>query len=204
MADGGVLLGAQMIAKGLDFPDVTLAGVLIADTMLKLPDFRAPERTFQLIEQVAGRAGRAAKDGRVIVQTYWPDHPAIVAASRHDRAMFLSREMPVRDEMGYPPYMRMANVLLWGRDDRAVAAEAGKMRALIDAHVRAAGFARDWEVLGPSPCLLSRLRGTYRWHILVKSPAGTDIPGVLRGVFKERKPVTGVSAAVDVDPVDLF
>ncbi len=203
-ADGGVLLGTQMIAKGLDFPDVTLAGVLIADTMLKLPDFRAPERTFQLIEQVAGRAGRAVKDGRVIVQTYWPDHPAIVAASRHDRAMFLSREMPVRDEMGYPPYMRMANVLIWGRDERAVAAEAGRMRSLIDEHVRAAGVGRTWEVLGPSPCLLSRLRGTYRWHILVKSPAGADIPSVLRAVFKERKPVEGVSAAVDVDPVDLF
>ena len=108
-APNGVLLGTQMIAKGLDFPDVTLVGVLIADTSLKFPDFRAPERTFQLLEQVAGRAGRAKKDGRVIVQTYWPEHAAIRAAAAHDRDILLLEERQTRSELGYPPYARLAN-----------------------------------------------------------------------------------------------
>ena len=209
-ADRGVLLGTQMIAKGLDFPDVTLAGVLIADTTLKLPDFRAAERTFQLIEQVAGRAGRAEKPGRVIVQTYWPEHPSIVAASHHDRAGFLASELPLREELGYPPYRRMANVLLRGEDESAVAREAKELFDAIDARI--AGMARagalehldEWELLGPSPCLLSQLRGVYRWHLLVKSPPDADIPAVLTPVFRERKPAEGVSVGLDMDPVDLF
>ncbi|MDR2587668.1 MAG: primosomal protein N', partial [Coriobacteriales bacterium] len=110
----GVLLGTQMIAKGLDFPEVTLVGVLIADTALKFPDFRAPERTYQLLEQVAGRAGRAEKDGRVIVQTYWPEHVAIRAAATHNRELLLADERATRAEIGYPPYTRLANILLWG------------------------------------------------------------------------------------------
>ncbi|MDR1082419.1 MAG: primosomal protein N', partial [Coriobacteriales bacterium] len=120
----GVLLGTQMIAKGLDFPEVTLVGVLIADTALKFPDFRAPERTYQLLEQVAGRAGRAKKDGRVIVQTYWPEHVAIRAAATHDRELLLADENEARSEIGYPPYTRLANILLWGSDLKAVSAQA--------------------------------------------------------------------------------
>ena len=267
-ADAGVLLGTQMIAKGLDFPDVTLAGVLIADTTLKLPDFRAAERTFQLVEQVAGRAGRADKPGRVIVQTYWPDHPAIVAASKHDRNFFLKDEMSMREAMGYPPYTRLANILIWGKNEHLVAREAANLRRQLDEHmakesgadtlfasvmaeipsidggkvapvggggsgaggVRAAagngpGGVRaaagnvvesasveggmriapeGWNVLGPSPCLLSKLRGTYRWHMLVKAPADADIPAMLEPVMRHRKAAPGVSVAVDVDPMDLF
>ncbi|MGI6216592.1 MAG: replication restart helicase PriA [Coriobacteriales bacterium] len=220
-ADRGVLLGTQMIAKGLDFPDVTLAGVLIADTTLKLPDFRASERTFQLIEQVAGRAGRAEREGRVIVQTYWPNHPAIVAASKHDRKMFLDSELPIRKELGYPPYKRLANILIWGKDEKAVMRESTVLREALDdrfgiingkgslfedapVQVEDRGDLEGWEILGPSPCLLSKLRGTFRWHILVKAPIGADIPGVLGPIFRQRKASESVSLAVDVDPVDLF
>lgn len=181
-SEGGILLGTQMIAKGLDFPDVTLVGVINADTTLKLPDFRAPERTFQLLEQVSGRAGRADKPGRVIVQTYWPEHPAILAAAAHDRELFLEQELPSREELGYPPYVRLANVLAWGRNEQAVRQVITELTLAINSSMISAG--QEWEVLGPSPCLLSRLRGLYRWHTLIKAPIGADIPAVIEPVLK--------------------
>ena len=119
-ADAAVLLGTQMIAKGLDFEDVTLVGVINADTQLHLPDYRAAERTFSLIEQVAGRAGRADLPGRVLVQTYEADNVAIRAAATYDRERFLRAELPKRRILLYPPFVRMANVLVWGRDEPSV------------------------------------------------------------------------------------
>ncbi len=201
-AHGGILLGTQMIAKGLDFPDVTLVGVINADTTLKLPDFRAPERTFQLLEQVSGRAGRADKPGRVIVQTYWPEHPAIRAAAAHDRGLFLETELPVRDELGYPPYVRLVNVLAWGNDEEAVRQAIIEVTLAINSSMISAGH--EWEVLGPAPCLLSRLRGLYRWHTLIKAPICADVSAVIEPVLKARKPNAEVRIAVDVDPDNLF
>lgn len=201
-AHGGILLGTQMIAKGLDFPDVTLVGVINADTTLKLPDFRAPERTFQLLEQVSGRAGRAEKPGRVIVQTYWPEHPAIRAAAAHDRELFLETELPVRDELGYPPYVRLVNVLAWGNNDEAVRQVITEVTLAINSSMISAGY--EWEVLGPAPCLLSRLRGLYRWHTLIKAPVYADVSAVIEPVLKARKPNAEVRIAVDVDPDNLF
>ena len=200
--EGGILLGTQMIAKGLDFPDVTLVGVINADTTLKLPDFRAPERTFQLLEQVSGRAGRAQRPGRVIVQTYWPEHPAILAAAAHDRQLFLEQELPAREELGYPPYARLANVLVWGKAERAVRAAASTLALALDSALATAGL--DWTLLGPSPCLLSKLRGYYRWHILVKAPVDADIAALAGPVLSRRKKGDDVRVAVDVDPYDLF
>lgn len=201
-AHGGILLGTQMIAKGLDFPDVTLVGVINADTTLKLPDFRAPERTFQLLEQVSGRAGRADKPGRVIVQTYWPEHPAIRAAAAHDRGLFFETELPVRDELGYPPYVRLVNVLAWGNDEEAVRQAITEVTLAINSSMISAGH--EWEVLGPAPCLLSRLRGLYRWHTLIKAPICADVSAVIEPVLKARKPNAEVRIAVDVDPDNLF
>ncbi|MCL1879934.1 MAG: primosomal protein N', partial [Actinomycetia bacterium] len=132
-ASHGVLLGTQMIAKGLDFPEVTLVGVLIADTALKLPDFRAPERTYQLLEQVSGRAGRAELDGKVIVQTYWPEHLAIRAAALHRRSLLLDDEYALRGQLGYPPYRRLANILVQGLDLEAVSLEAERTLAALQA-----------------------------------------------------------------------
>lgn len=119
-----VLLGTQMIAKGLDFDDVVLVGVINADTQLRLPDFRSAERTFDLVEQVAGRAGRGHFEGRVLVQTYMHDAMAILAAAHYDRKRFLADELPKRKMLGYPPYTRLANILVWGAEEEAVRTEA--------------------------------------------------------------------------------
>ena len=203
-ADGGILLGTQMIAKGLDFPDVTLVGVINADTTLNLPDFRSGERTYQLLEQVSGRAGRAELPGRVIIQTYWPDHPAIRAAAHHDRSLFLEPELQIRRSLGYPPYARLANILIWGRQPDPVREEAGALAEKVNDALEPLLGTGGWHVLGPSPCVLGKLRGDWRWHLLVKSPPDADIAAALAPVFKTRKAVEGVSMAVDIDPSSLF
>ncbi|MEG0759425.1 MAG: primosomal protein N', partial [Raoultibacter sp.] len=202
-SEAAVLLGTQMIAKGLDFDDVTLVGVINADTMLKLPDFRSSERTFDLIEQVAGRAGRAELPGRVMVQTYWADASAIRAAATYDRAYFLKDELPKRRLLGYPPYVRMANVLIWGKDENEVEKAARELSADIERMVfEQAG--EQWAVLPATPCVLSRLRGTYRWHIVVKAPVGDNIAALLLPLFRKRKASKTVNVAVDVDPHDML
>ena len=202
-ADAAVLLGTQMIAKGLDFEDVTLVGVINADTMLKLPDYRASERTFDLVEQVAGRAGRAELPGRVLVQTYEADAPAIRAAAAYDRALFLRDELPKRRLLGYPPYVRMANVLVWSKDEPAVRRVAAELQAALEEAVR--DFGGDgWSVLPATPCVLAKLRCTYRWHIVVKCPADADLSDALLPLFRRRKPDRDANVAVDVDPDDLL
>lgn len=202
-SEAAVLLGTQMIAKGLDFDDVTLVGVINADTQLHLPDYRAGERTFALIEQVAGRAGRAGLPGRVLVQTYEADSVAIRAAASYDRAMFLRSELPRRRMLGYPPYVRMANVLVWGKDEQAVSKAAAELHDDIEALVR--DYARtEWTVLPAAPCVLEKLRGTFRWHVLVKCPRDDDMSRLLARLFRSRKADSAVNVAVDVDPNDLL
>ncbi len=201
--DAAVLLGTQMIAKGLDFDDVTLVGVINADTQLHLPDYRAAERTFDLIEQVAGRAGRAELAGHVLVQTYAADSIAIRAASTYDRARFLDDELPKRRALGYPPYVRMANILVWGKDESAVEQAARTLHDEIEKLVQ--DVAGDtWFVLPAGSCVLGKLRGSYRWHIVVKCPLEDDISSVLGRLFRARKAQPSVHVAVDVDPVDLL
>lgn len=194
-----VLLGTQMIAKGLDYPDVTLVGVVNADTTLRMPDFRAGERTWQLLEQVAGRAGRGEREGLVVVQTYEPDHPAIRAAASHDATVFLEAELAERRELGYPPFGRLVNVLAWGERRDAVAETA---RSVADA-LRAA-VPDGWRVLGPSPCALARVKGVHRWHVLVKAPQQSTPSVTVADAVGAAQVSEGVSLAVDVDPVDLF
>ena len=202
-ADAAVLLGTQMIAKGLDFDDVTLVGVINADTQLHLPDYRAGERTFSLIEQVAGRAGRASLAGRVLVQTYEADSVAIRAAASYNRALFLRHELPKRRVLGYPPYARMANVLVWGRSEAEVRHVAGELHARLEEMVRDVAGDR-WSVLPAGPCVMAKLRGTYRWHIVVKCPPEDDMSLVLARLFRTRKPDREVNVAVDIDPNDLL
>lgn len=197
-----ILLGTQMIAKGLDFPDVTLVGVINADTTLKLPDYRSAERTYQLLEQVSGRAGRADKPGRVIVQTYMPANPAIQAAAHHDRSLFLDEELPLRNELGYPPYARLVNVLAWGRNEQAVRQAITEVTLALSSAMISAGC--EWEILGPAPCLFSKLRGVFRWHTLIKAPVDTELFPVIEPVLKARKTMDDVRIAVDVDPENLF
>jgi len=188
-----------MIAKGLDYPEVTLVGVINADTTLHLPDYRAGERTYQLLEQVAGRAGRGERAGSVIVQTYWPEHPAIQAAAAHDPAMFYGQEEETRRELGYPPYARLVNVLVWGRVQADVAKHAS---TVFDA--LAATVPEEWQLLGPSPAPLSRVKGVWRWHVLVKAPQDADVSTPVGAALKSVKRLDGVASAADVDPTDLL
>ncbi|MEG0070355.1 MAG: primosomal protein N' [Raoultibacter sp.] len=202
-SDAAVLLGTQMIAKGLDFDDVTLVGVINADTMLKIPDFRSGERTFDLIEQVAGRAGRADLPGRVMVQTYWADAAPIQAAAHYNRAAFLRDELPKRRLLGYPPYVRLANVLIWGKNDAETQTVAADLYADVEKLIR--DFAGDgWSVLPATPCVMAKLRGTYRYHIVIKAPLEDDISVLLLSLFRRRKPHKTVNVAIDIDPADLL
>lgn len=202
-ADAAVLLGTQMIAKGLDFDDVTLVGVVNADTQLKLPDFSAAERTFNLIEQVAGRAGRADLPGRVIVQTYNAHATPIRAAARYDRNMFLNEELSNRRILKYPPFVRLADVLVWGGNQEAVRQEAENLGRAIEEQVRAQSL-YSWIVLPATPCVLERVSGAWRYHIVIKAPEQSALADVLAPVIRARKAVKGISVAVDVDPVSLL
>lgn len=196
-----VLVGTQMIAKGLDFPQVTLAGVVNADTTLKLPDFRAAERTYDLLEQVAGRAGRGHAAGRVIVQTYWAGHPAIQAVAQHDRSIFLEAELAERREGGYPPYARLSNVLVWGRDARAVTQACDRLAQLVRARCQGR---EGWEVLGPAECLKAKVKDRVRRHVMLKCPVDASPGPLLDTCVREAQVPRSVSVAVDVDAYDML
>ena len=200
-ARSAVLVGTQMIAKGLDFPEVTFVGVINADTMLKLPDFRAAERTYDLLEQVAGRAGRGETPGQVIVQTYWASHPAMRAVEGHDRALFLEAELAERREAGYPPFSRLGNVVLWGRSDAAVRMAS---KALADAVRGRVEGQPGWEVLGPTDCVKARAKDFFRRHVMVKSPVDADLGGVLGAAAASLGPLKGINMSVDIDAYDMM
>ncbi|MFT4538524.1 MAG: primosomal protein N' (replication factor Y) [Planctomycetota bacterium] len=196
--DLDVLVGTQMIAKGLDFPRVTLVGIVAADATLHLPDFRAAERTFQLLSQVAGRAGRGELPGRIIVQTQSPEHPAIVQASRHDYRTFAKLEGTLREELSYPPYGRLIRCLFEDADEPKAAKVAAELAALVREHFPAL------MVLGPAPAPFAQLRGRFRHHFLVKD-GGAGGLGRARGLMlefasKHHRP----RVTVDVDPIGML
>ncbi|HTR19767.1 MAG TPA: primosomal protein N' [Gemmatimonadales bacterium] len=198
-----VLLGTQMIAKGLDFPAVTLVGVVDADTALHLPDFRAAERTFQLIAQVAGRAGRGPAGGRVVVQTRAPDHHAIRAAAAHSVEQFAAAELPLRSPPGpaYPPTVGLVRFVAFGQTEAAAARRAARLADwLRRANSRQLGLALT--VLGPAPCPISRLQGRWRWHVLARSADAAVLGRVLRAWRGVGRGGEGVVA--DRDPVSLL
>ena len=188
-----ILVGTQMIAKGLDLPRVTAIGVVNADTTLHLPDFRSGERTFQLLTQVAGRAGRRAGGASVIVQSYTPDHYAVQAAARHDYAAFFAEEIDFRRTNGYPPFSRLVRYLFRHKQEAACAAEADLMARRLARHARERGAAM--ELLGPTPAFASRVRGEYQWQIVLKSDT---LEPLLDGL------PTGPGWTVDVDPQSLL
>jgi primosomal protein N' (replication factor Y) len=199
-----ILLGTQMIAKGLDFPGITLVGVVDADVGLNLPDFRAAERTFQLVSQVAGRAGRGSRGGRVIIQTRAPQHHAIRRAMQQDFSSFARDELESRAEPGYPPFVRLANVLFSGLQEKQTAALAGEASDWIR---RLLSTSRTSVVMvGPAPCPLERIKSRWRWHVLLKSTSPADLTRVLR-YFGERYAAPergGLRIALDRDPVSLL
>ncbi len=192
--EADVLIGTQMIAKGLDLPLVTLVGVMAADTGLFLPDFRAGERTFQLLTQVAGRAGRSTLGGEVVIQTYHPEHYAIIAASNHDYEGFYRQEMAFRREQRYPPVRRLARLVFYhGQRDKAQA-EAVRLSQELRAQIAELALA-ETDLIGPAPCFFSRQRGEYRWQIVVRS---SDPAALLRYI------VLQPGWRLDIDPVDLL
>ena len=197
-----ILLGTQMIAKGLDFPNVTLVGVINADTALHLPDFRAAERTFHLVTQVAGRTGRGEKGGRVLVQTFNPEHPAIQAAVRHDYAAFAAEEMPVREMFSYPPFSRMIRLVVRGPGEKATEDFAGHvgglLKSALDRHEAGA------RVLGPAPCPFSKLRGKFRFQIQLQGPDGEKLRKSVVEATTGLKTPEEVQWIVDVDPIDML
>jgi primosomal protein N' (replication factor Y) len=188
-----VLVGTQMIAKGLDLPLVTLVGVVSADSALYLPDFRAAERTFQLLTHVAGRAGRSQRGGQVIVQTYNPDHYAIQAAAGHNYSAFYDRELALRRQLGYPPFSRLVALRFSNESDHRARAEAHRLGQWLAQENQRLGLAAD--LIGPAPCFFSRVQGRYRWQIVLR---GQEPSLLLKNVALPR------GWHVDVDPVGLL
>ncbi len=197
-----ILLGTQMIAKGLDFPNVTLVGVINADTALHLPDFRAAERTFYLITQVAGRTGRGEKGGRVLVQTYSPDHPAVHAATRHDYAAFAAGELPIRKMLHYPPFAAMVRLVIRGPVESTTAEFADELSKRLDIALKQQKAAA--RVLGPAPAPFARLRGKYRFQIQLQGHDGERLRTAVRQATTDLKPPEDVQWIVDVDPLDMM
>jgi primosomal protein N' (replication factor Y) (superfamily II helicase) len=201
-----ILLGTQMIAKGLDFANVTLVGVINADTGINLPDFRATERTFQLLTQVAGRAGRGPKGGEVFIQTALPNHYAIESALEHDFVGFAERELETRREPSYPPFSRLVNVVVSGMDERATQ-DAAVAAADWVSGLLAARRVRGVELIGPAPCPIDRIRARWRWHFILRSPSSKVLGKVAR-YFYEKYHVPANKAdlrlALDRDPVQLL
>ncbi|HEX9754790.1 MAG TPA: primosomal protein N' [Gemmatimonadales bacterium] len=199
--DVDVLLGTQMIAKGIDLPEVTLVGVVDADLALHLPDFRAGERTFQLLTQVAGRAGRGERAGAVVIQTRHPGHHALRWAARHDSLGFLDEERRLRESPPYPPGVALVNLLVSGPEPEDVAARAAALadwvRGLAEHHDLAL------QVLGPAPCPVARIKSRWRWHVLIKGPAEALGP-LVRATAPRLGGDRRARIAMDRDPVTLL
>ncbi|MCL5270371.1 MAG: primosomal protein N', partial [bacterium] len=202
-----IILGTQMIAKGLHLEAVTLVGVISADFALFLPDFRAAERTYALLTQVAGRAGRGAVVGEVIVQTFIPHHYAIDTAARRAEAQFYERELHIRGLMRFPPFARLAALLLAGPDGAAVADQAQRLANMLKALAARPAF-KTVQILGATPAPLARLDDQYRWRILARGQHVRPLQDLLRqGIaeFEQRVKKSGaVSLTIDIDPMDLL
>jgi len=197
------LLGTQMIAKGLDFPNVTLVGVVNADTALHFPDFRASERTFQLLVQVAGRSGRGEKGGQVLVQTFSPEHPAIRFALQHDYQGFAAEELPTRHALGYPPFGSLVRLVIRGPKQETTRGFADHLSTLLREQLLESGEPQP-RILGPAPAPLAKLRDNYRFQIQLQGPDGALLRGAVRIVSDRLKPPDDVQWIADVDPLDML
>ena len=199
--EADILVGTQMIAKGLDFPNVTLVGVISADTSLNLPDFRASERTFQLISQVAGRSGRGETPGEVVIQTMDPENYAIECAVDHDYIKFFEQEQELRRELAYPPFSTLVNVL--SRDESEAAAMAVLDDLANEIKRLPMSVRKGIKIDGPVAAVLSRLKGLYRWHLVLRSEDRAALLGLLGMVF-DSNPNLRRKVSVDVDPTSML
>jgi primosomal protein N' (replication factor Y) (superfamily II helicase) len=198
--EADILLGTQMVAKGLHFPGVALVGVLQADTGLHFPDFRATEKTFQLLSQVAGRAGREEVGGEVIIQTYFPGEAGILAAKEHDFIGFYNQEIPHRQELGYPPFGKLLRIVVVGEKEDGVRSLAGQIARSIRNRLPPQSV-----LLGPSPAVFSRINNKFRYSLLLKSKSARaiqEIAGCARKNLPKR--TEGIKVAFDVDPVNMM
>jgi primosomal protein N' (replication factor Y) len=191
-----------MIAKGLDFPNVLLVGVVNADTALHFPDFRAAERTFQLVTQVAGRTGRGERRGLVLVQTYSPEHPAIMAASKHDFHTFAKGELVHRQRLGYPPWGALARVIFRGELAEKLEAFALQWTQITERVI--ASSRSECRLLGPAAPPLAKLRGKYRQHLLLQASEPSILNRIVRQVSAEIKTPEDIQWVIDIDPMDML
>ena len=217
-----ILIGTQMVSKGLDFPNVTLVGVIAADTALNLPDFRASEQTFSLLTQVAGRSGRAELEGKVVIQTYMPEHYCILAAQKHDYLNFYTQEVEARGALRYPPFSHVATLLLRGKDEEEVIKTAHAVRDQLvvagspspykptdqgrTSEVSESEMATV-EILGPAPAPLSKIEGKFRWHFLLRSNAVGKIGQLLKRLTEEPPAAiksNAVEFVIDIDPTNTL
>jgi len=188
-----ILIGTQMVAKGLDLPQVTLVGVVSADTGLNLPDFRAGERAFQLLSQVAGRAGRGPLGGQVIIQTYSPEHYAIQAAAKHDYTLFYDKEIAYRRQLRNPPFTQLASLVYTHTNDALCQREAERMKRLLIEEINSKGIA-DLSLIGPAPAFIHRLRGRFRWQLILR---GSEL-----STFLSQIPIPQ-GWTIDINPMGL-
>ncbi|HZK18038.1 MAG TPA: primosomal protein N', partial [Clostridia bacterium] len=194
-----ILVGTQMVAKGLHLPGVTLVGVVNADSTLHMPDFRAAERTFQLLTQVAGRAGRGEKPGEVIIQTYSPEHYSIKAAQKHDYLQFLREELNIRDSLFYPPFTLLARIMLYGPDGDFVAGKAGALKEYLGDAVKA--YKKDKVfILGPTPTAMYKTKDQYRWQIIIKGTSRAAVREICAMAANGFKGTNLCGLVVDIDP----
>jgi len=196
-----ILIGTQMIAKGFDFPHVTLVGVVLADVGLRLPDFRSSERTFQLLTQFAGRAGRGIKPGRVIIQTWMPEHPSIRFSKDHDFLAFYAHEKKCREEFHYPPYRSLINIIIRSHDEKKAYVFAREIRDMLRGEWKAGDGV---ELIGPAPLPFYKLRGHFRWHVMLKIPKNLQISPKIYSLLMSLKKPSGVAFQLDVDPLNIL
>ncbi len=197
-----ILIGTQMVAKGLNFPNVQLVGIVLADSGLLVPDFRAEERTFDLLVQVAGRSGRADSNGRVVVQTRMKDNPAIVMASKGQVEAFFDKELKLRRDLGFPPFSRMVNLVV--RSPKAEVARGFAESLARELGEKAAFFGLDVQVYGANECPIERIRANFRFQVLLRSFKPSDMLSLLENVLSYTSAPSSAVLEIDVDPVDLL
>ena len=197
-----ILVGTQLVSKGHDFPNVTLVGVVLADVGLNLPDFRAAERTFQLLVQVAGRAGRGERPGKVLIQTYFPEHPALVAAQGHDFARFADAELLRRRAQGFPPSSRLCAVRVDAQNPHTAARAAQTLANLAEATLRKLGGRAS--VLGPALAPLARLKGRTRYQLLLRARTHGELARLATPLQAAAADLGAVRVVFDMDPLSMM
>ena len=201
--EADVLVGTQMVSKGHHFPGIGLVGIISGDTSLNIPDFRSAERTFQLVTQAAGRAGRGTVSGSVLIQTLNPDHPCFKSALAHDYEAFYAEEIGNRDELSYPPFTRLCSLRVEGDSEAKTEEAAMMLKSFSDA--LSSKKAGSPVVLGPAPALLAKLKGRYRWQLLIKGADVKELHSFVRSLKHgfEAKGLKSVTLGVDMDPLSI-